>query len=109
MVVSLNHIFFRPDQATNVGKKFVEWMKDHPPDKTLYKNLCILIKSTEGGDIEALGIDEVMKGKVEELLKLYSAMNLFLASGVDGLKYKTEICLNFSEAYKIINLAPPQV
>ena len=109
MVLILNYVFFRPDQANDVGKRFIEWTKDNPPDKTLSKNLCICVKSTEGGDIVAIGIDEVMKGKVEEVLKLTTTQDLFLASKIEGLKYKTEICLNFLEAYKIIGMTAPQL
>jgi hypothetical protein len=48
-----------------------------------------------------------MKGKEKEALMRNTEQNLFLASKVDGLRYKTDILLDFTEAYKIINMAPP--
>ncbi len=32
-----------------------------------------------------------------------------MARGVDGFKYKTEVILNFTEAYKILGMAAPDV
>jgi hypothetical protein len=69
--------------------------------------LCIAITSDENGIILAYGISEVMKGKEKEALMRNTEQNLFLASKVDGLRYKTDILLDFTEAYKIINMAPP--
>lgn len=101
--------YFPPDQASKVGKKYIDWLKDHPPDKTIDKTLCILVKSTEDGDIMVIGIGEVGKGKEKEALAHATEQNLFLAKEVDGFKYKIEVVLNFTEAYKIIGMDAPDV
>lgn len=45
----------------------------------------------------------------KEALKRTTQQNLFMASKIDGLKYKVEIFLDFTEAYKILGLTPPEV
>ncbi len=49
-----------------------------------------------------------MKGKEKEAIMRNTKQNLFLASKISGLRYKTDIFLDFTEAYKIINMAPPE-
>ncbi len=45
----------------------------------------------------------------KEALKRTTKQNLFMASKVDGLKYKAEIFLDFAEAYKILGMTAPDV
>jgi hypothetical protein len=65
-------------------------------------------KFTEDGNILAIGIADVAKGKVQESLKLGTEQNLFLAAGVPGLKYKIDVMLNYTEAYKILGMTAPE-
>jgi len=104
-----NRIFVAPDQAHKVGKKYIEWLKDNPPDKTVDKTLCILTLSTEDGNIMVIGIGQIGKGKEKEALSEATRQNLFLAREIDGLKYKVEVVLDFTEAYKIIGMDAPDV
>jgi hypothetical protein len=50
-----------------------------------------------------------MKGKEKEALQGVTEQSLFLASGIEGFKYKSEIILDFKDAYKIIGMTPPEV
>ena len=104
-----NRIFVPPDQANKVGKKYIEWLKEHPPDKTVDKTLCILVLSTEDGNIMVIGIGQIGKGKEKEALAEATKQNLFLAKEIDGLKYKVDVVLDFSEAYKIIGMVAPDL
>ena len=45
----------------------------------------------------------------KEALKRSTQQNLFIASKIDGLKYKVEIFLDFTEAYKILGMTAPKV
>ena len=89
-------MWFPPDQANKIGKAFVDYLKDNPPDKTVEKNLCIAISSDEEGVLLAYGIGEIMKGKEKEALMRNTQQNLFLASKIDGVRYKTDILLDFT-------------
>ena len=44
-----------------------------------------------------------------EALELATKQNLFMAAGIVGFKYKSEIILDFPEAYKILGLTAPEV
>ena len=101
--------YFPPDQASKVGKKYIDWLKDNPPDKTIAKNLCIAVLSTEDGNIMVIGISEIGKGKEKEALEAQTKAGLFLAREVEGYKYKNEVVLSFTEAYKIIGMDAPDV
>jgi hypothetical protein len=100
-------VWFPPDQANKIAKSYVDWLKDNPPDKTIEKTVCIAVSSSEDGDILVYGIGEIMKGKEKEALQNNTKQNLFLASKVDGLRYKTDIYMDFTEGYKILGMAPP--
>jgi len=107
ITILFNRVWFPPDQANKIAKGFVDWLKDNPPDKTIDKNLCIAISTDDEGYIIAYGISEIMKGKEKEALQQNTKQNLFLASKIDGLRYKTDIFMDFTEAYKLIGMAPP--
>ena len=109
MVLMLNQVSFPPDQSSKVAQKYIDWLKKSPPDPKIEKTICIGVRSTEDGNILVIGIGDVVKGKVEEALKLTTEGNLFMASGVEGLKYKTDVMLNFTEAYKILGMTAPEV
>lgn len=101
--------WFPPDQGNKVAKRFMDWSKDNPPDKSIEKNLGIGITSDENGMVLAVSLSEIMKGKEKESLQLATKQNLFMAAGIEGFKYKTEIILNFTEAYKILGMTAPEV
>jgi len=108
MVLIVNHLMFPPDQSNKVATRYIEWMKDHPPDPSIEKTLCIGVHSTEDGNILAIGISDVAKGKVQEALKLGTEQDLFVAGKVPGLKYKIDVMLNYTEAYKILGMIAPE-
>ena len=109
MVLIVNHLMFPPDQAHKVGTKFIDWMKDHPPDPSIEKTLCVAVHSTEDGNILAIGISDAAKGKVQEALKLGTEQDLFMAAGIPGFKYKIDVMLNYTEAYKILGMNAPEI
>ena len=101
--------YFPPDQSSQVAKRYVEWLKDNPPDNTIDKSICIGVMSAEDGNVMVIGVGEIGKGKEREALERTTKQNLFIALGVDGFKYKTEVILNFTEAYKILGMEAPDV
>ena len=107
MVLSFNKVIFPPEQASKIADAWAEWMKDNPPDPSIEKDLALGVLSTEDGNILAFGIADVMKGKAKESLEYNTRSNLFMASKIPGLKYKTEIILSISEAYKLLGKISP--
>ena len=101
--------WFPPAQADKIAKKFMDWLKDNPPDSSIDKNLGIGVTSDENGIILAVSLSVIMKGKEKEALELATKQNLFMAEGNVGFKYKSEIILDYPEAYKILGLTAPEV
>ena len=52
-------------------------------------------------------VDEI-SSMTKEALQRNTKQNLFMASKVNGLKYKSEILLDFKEAYKILGITAPE-
>ena len=50
-----------------------------------------------------------MNGKEKEGLEYTTKQDLFMASKINDFKYKVEVILDFTEAYKIINMTAPEV
>ena len=108
MVLSYNRVIFPPDQSYKIAEAWAEWMKDNPPDPSIEKTICVGALSTEDGNVLAIGIGDVAKGKAKEALERTTAQNLFMAGKVPGLKYKVEIILDVSEAYKLLGMTAPE-
>ena len=109
MTLLLTKNWFPPDQGSKVAKRYVDWLKDHPPDKTIEKVFFIGVSSEENGMVLAFSVSDIMKGKEKEALESATKQNLFMAAGIVGFKYKSEIVHNFPEAYKILGLTAPEV
>ncbi|MFW9784876.1 MAG: hypothetical protein ACFFFB_21530 [Candidatus Heimdallarchaeota archaeon] len=91
------------------GKKYVDWVKDNPPDNNISKILSIGVGSTEEGDILVVGISQIMPGKEKDALELAAKQNVFLSTEVEGLKIKSEVIWELAEAYKIIGMTGPEI
>lgn len=109
LTLLLTRNWFPGAQSSKIAKRYVDWLKDNPPDNTIDKNLCIAVTSNEDGNVLVYGVSEIMKGKEKESLQNVTKQNLFMASGVEGFKYKSEILLDFTEAYKILGMTAPEV
>lgn len=108
ITILINRVWFPPDQSNKIARAWVDWLKDNPPDKTVEKTLCVAVGSSEDGRILVYGVSQVTKGKEQEALAITTAGNLFIASKMEGLKYKTEVFMDFTEAYKILDIKPPE-
>jgi len=109
LTLLLTRNWFPGAQSSKIAKRYVDWLKDNPPDNTIDKNLFIGVTSDESGNVLVYGVSEIMKGKEKEALQNVTKQNLFMASGIEDFKYKSEIILDFTEAYKILGMAAPEV
>ena len=109
MAILITRIWFHPDQSSKVAKRYVEWLKDNPPQPDIDKSLAIAVTSTDKGEVMVYGIGQIGKGREKEALVNVTKQNLFLASGIDNFRYKSEITLDFTEAYKILGMSAPEV
>jgi len=109
ITILFSKIWFPAEQSNKVAKRYIDWLKDNPPDKTVETNVRIGVLSEENGNILAISMADIMKGKEKEALYNVHKQNIFMAAGIDGFKYKCEIILAFTEAYKILNMSAPEV
>ena len=107
MTLIINRVWFPPDQSNKIAKAYVDFLKDNPPDSSIEKTIAIAVGSEEDGRVLVYGIGQIMKGKEKEALARSTQQNLYLATKMDNLKYKTEIFLDFTEAYKILGITAP--
>ena len=109
ITILFSRVWFPADQANKIAKRYIDWLKDNPPDKTIETNVRIGILSAENGNILAVSMADIVKGKEKEALYNVTKQNVFLAAGIDEFKYKSEVILDFQEAYKILNMTAPEV
>ena len=109
ITILFSRVWFPADQANKIAKRYIDWLKDNPPDKTIETNVRIGILSAENGNILAVSMADIVKGKEKEALFNVTKQNVFLATGIEEFKYKSEVILDFQEAYKILNMTAPEV
>jgi hypothetical protein len=109
LTILFNRAWFPASEGNKVGKAYVDWLKDNPQDKSVMKLLGIGVTSSEDGEVLVYGFDTIINGKEKEALEYTTKQDLFMATRVDSFKYKVEVILDFTEAYKIINMTAPQV
>ena len=106
MVYIINDVKFPPGKNPDVAAMYLEALKKYPPDPSLGKTLLVLVRTTEEGT-HVMGIGKPAKGKLEENIKRnYESNQMFV--GIDGFKFEIKTYLDFTEAYKIINMKPPE-
>ena len=107
MTILITRNWFPPNQSSKVAKRYVEWLKDNPPQPNIDKTLAISVTSAETGEILVYGIGQIGKGKEKDALINATKQNLFMAAGIENFRYNTEVTLDFTEAYKILGMTAP--
>jgi hypothetical protein len=106
MVYIVNDFRCPPGKNPDVGAKYLEALKKFPPDPSLGKTLIVMVRATAEGT-HVLGIGKPAKGKLEENIKrMYESNQMF--ADIEGVRFEIKTYLDFTEAYKVINLAPPK-
>ena len=109
MTILITRNWFPPNQSSKVAKRYVEWLKDNPPQPDIDKTLAISVTSAETGEILVYGIGQIGKGKEKDALINATKQNLFMAAGIENFRYNTEVTLDFMEAYKILGMTAPEL
>ena len=106
MVLIVITSWFPIDKANEVAKKYIEVFKKYPPDESLGKGLTTAFKVTKEG-IKAIGIAEVVKGKVEEYIARATVSTQEYAR-IEGFRYEVEMFMDITEALAVVGLKPPE-
>jgi hypothetical protein len=100
-------VWYPAQQARAYGKRALESLKKFPFDKNLSKVVVLgAVSATEEG-MRLISIAEIKEGKTKEAVLLASKRILFMAEGIEGLKYKIETCLSAAEAITTIDMQLP--
>jgi len=93
--------------AAAVGKRYLESLQKYPPDVSLGEaTVPIAIERTEDG-IQAIGITEVKKGKLEEALeRSQNVASMF--NDLEGFEGSIKVHMTASEALATIGMKIPE-
>jgi len=106
MVLLVTTSWFPINKANDVAKKYIDVFKKFPPNESLGKLLVTAVKVTKDG-IKAMGISEVVKGKVEEYYA-QAIMSQQEYAGIEGFKYEVETFMDILEAFAVVGMKPPE-
>jgi hypothetical protein len=98
---------FPISKAKEVSKRYIEVMKEFPPDRSLEKVILQLAARVTGNEIESIGLSEVKEGKYEEVLKRSMKLQLRFAD-IEGIYFKNEIFLSGVAAFPMVGLEMPE-
>ena len=107
MVLILSTTRFPISKAKEVSKRYIEVMKEFPPDRSLEKVILQLAARVTGNEIESIGLSEVKEGKYEEVLKRSMMLQLKFAD-IEGINFKNEIFLSGVAAFPMVGLEMPE-
>lgn len=106
MVYVITEMMFPHDKSSEAASKWMESLKEYPPDPSIGKTINVLIRATDEG-IQVLAIGQPAKGKLEDFIKrTYESNQIFTA--INGLKYVMKTYLDYTEAYKVLKMEPPK-
>lgn len=106
MVLVVTTSWFPIDKANEVAKKYIDVFKKYPPDESLGTTLTSAVKVTKEG-IKAIGIAEVVKGKVEDFLAhVFKSQQEYAV--IEGFNYEVETYMDFVEAFAVLGMKPPE-
>ncbi len=106
MVLIMATIWYPHGQSSAVAQRYIEVFKKYPPDPSLGTTLTTAVKVTKDG-IKALGIAEVVKGKVEDYVALATKSQQEYAS-IAGFRYEVELYMDVVEALAVVGMKPPE-
>jgi hypothetical protein len=107
MVYLLFTIWFPPHKGEEVGKKFLEYVKKFPEDRSLGKTVLdgALMRTKNG--IKVITISEVKEGKLDAALVRANNLLAFY-SEVEGVNSRLDTMSTLVEAMDIVGLKVPK-
>ncbi|MBY8981179.1 MAG: hypothetical protein KGD72_12375 [Candidatus Lokiarchaeota archaeon] len=107
MVMIVSTTWFPTGKSSEVGKKYLEVMKQFPPDKTIAKAIVrIGVRTTKDG-MKAFSIFEVKEGKLKEFMDI-AYKQILMFSEIEGYKSEMELYMSGAEALPLIGLEMPE-
>ena len=108
MVMIVTTTWFPTSKSSEVGKKYLEILKQFPPDKTISKVIVPVGVRTTTDGMKAFSISEVKEGKLKEFMILYYKQ-ILIYSEIEGYKAEMELYMSGAEALPLVGLEMPEL
>ncbi len=106
MVVTTS--WFPASKASEVGKKYLEVLKQFPRDKTISKVIVPVGVRTTSDGMKSFTISEIKEGKLKEYMDL-AYKQILIYSEIEGYKAEMEFYMSGVEALPLVGLKMPEL
>lgn len=108
MVMVVNTSWFPTSKSSEVGKKYLEILKQFPPDKTISKVIVPVGVRTTTEGMKSFTINEVKEGKLKEFMNL-AYQQILIYSKIEGYQAEMEFYMSGAEALSLVGLKMPEL
>ena len=108
MVMVVSTSWFPASKSSEVGKKYLEVLKQFPRDKTISKVIVPVGVRTTPEGMKVFSISEVKEGKLKEFMNL-AYKQILIYSEIEGYKTEMEFYLSGVEALPLVGLKMPEL
>jgi len=108
MVMVVSTSWFPTSKSAEVGKKYLEVLKQFPPDKTISKLIVRVGVRTTPEGMKAFSISEVKEGKLKEFMNI-AYKQILLYSEIEGYRNDMEYYMSGAEALPLVGLEMPEL
>jgi hypothetical protein len=108
MVMIVTTTWFPTGKSSEVGKKYLEVLKQFPPDKTISKIIVSVGVRTTTDGMKAFSISEIKEGKLKEFMDL-AYKQILIYSEIEGYKTEMEFYMSGVEALPLVGLEMPEL
>ena len=107
MVMIVTTTWFPVGKSSEVGKIYLEILKQFPPDKTISKAIVrVGVRTTKDG-MKSFSIYEIKEGKLKEFMDNYYKQ-ILMFSEIEGYRSEMEFYMSGAEALPLIGLDMPE-
>ena len=108
MVMVVSTSWFPTSKSAEVGKKYLEVLKQFPRDKTISKVIIPVGVRTTSDGMKAFSVSEIKEGKLKEFMDL-AYKQILIYSEIEGYKTEMEFYLSGVEALPLVGLKMPEL
>ncbi len=106
MVYVVSNVSYPSDKSKEVAAKWMENLKKFPPDPSVGKTILVLVRPSNKG-VHVISVGKPEKGKLEEYILRATQSGEDMTS-VIGFTYELKVYLDYTEAYKALDMSPPK-
>ncbi len=108
MVMVVSTSWFPTNKSAEVGKKYLEILKQFPRDKTISKVIIPVGVRASSDGMKAFSVFEIKEGKLKEFMDL-AYKQILIYSEIEGYKTEMEFYMSGVEALPLVGLKMPEL